>query len=266
MYRFLLSRRWLGLLAGALIAAGVCLALGDWQLHRLAHRHRVNDLVRTNIAHAPVAPGTLSRVDAEPAAASEWRRVRATGRFDTAHQLLARLRPYHGEVGFYVITPRVTDGGASVRVNRGWVPAGAGGTSVPRVAVPPASDVTVTGRLRPSEDPASGAAPPHGQITRIDVPGLARRLPYPVYGGYLEMTAQDPPPVRVASTPLLLPAPEPSEGPHLAYAVQWALFACRAVGGYVVLARREAADLRAAATGRSVSAGEGVTRVPAPRG
>ena len=122
----------------------------------------------------------------------------------------------------------------------------------------------MTGRLRPTEPPATGAAPPRGQITRIDVPGLARRLGYPVYGGYLELTRQEPPTARSAGTPRLLPAPEPSEGPHLAYAVQWALFACLALGGYVVLARREAADLRAAA-GKSVAA-RPVRSVPAPRG
>lgn len=264
MYRFLLSRRWLGLLAGALFVAAVCLALGDWQLHRLAHRHERNDLIRTNLAQPPVAAGALSRVGVEPAPSAQWRRVRVTGHFDPDRQLLVRLRPYQGEVGFYVITPLVTDAGPAVLVNRGWVPAGAGGTSVPRVAVPPATDVTVTGRLRPSEPRATGAAPPRGQITRIDVPRLARALPYPVYGGYLELTAQHPAGGgRSGASPRLLPAPEPSEGPHLAYAVQWALFACLALGGYVALARREAADLRAAA---QQVGGDPVRTVPAPRG
>jgi cytochrome oxidase assembly protein ShyY1 len=266
VYRFLLSRRWLGLLAGAMLVAAGCLALGDWQLHRLAHRHERNDLIRTNLAHAPVTPDRLLRVGTAPPESAQWRRVRATGHWDSSHQLLVRLRPFEGDVGFYVLTPLVTDAGPAVLVNRGWVPAGAGGASVPRVAAPGTTDVTVTGRLRPSEDPATGAAPPTGQITRIDVPGLARRLPYDVYGGFLELTRQDPPAVRSASAPRLIPAPQPSEGPHLAYAVQWALFACMALGGYVVLARREAADLRAGggAAGPAQQR-DAVRRVPEPR-
>jgi cytochrome oxidase assembly protein ShyY1 len=246
VYRFLISRRWLGLLAGAVLAAAVCVALGDWQLHRLSHRHERNHLIRTNLTTAPVPPQRLMRVGQEPAAASEWRRVRVTGHWDTAHQLVVRLRPFEGDVGFYVLTPLVTDSAAAVLVNRGWVPAGAGGTSVPRIPAPPTSDVTVTGRLRPSEDPATGAKPPAPQVTRIDVPGIAKALPYPVYGGFLELTRQTPPGPRSSAAPQPLPPPEPSEGPHLAYAVQWFLFACMALGGYVVLARREAEDRRLA--------------------
>jgi cytochrome oxidase assembly protein ShyY1 len=101
----------------------------------------------------------------------------------------------------------------------------------------------VTGRLRPSEPPSTGATPPPGQITRVDVPGIARTLPYDVYGGFLELTRQLP---RPAKAPRIIPPPEPSEGPHLLYTVQWILFALMAFGGYVVLARREAADRRAA--------------------
>src|SRR3954468_2837444 len=216
VYRFLLSRRWLGLLAGALLLAATCLALGDWQLHRLAHRHARNDLIRANLGQPAVPPEQLLRVGSEPPGSDEWRRIRAVGRYDVAHQLLVRLRPFEGQVGFYVVTPLVTDAGPAVLVNRGWVPAGEGGASAPDVAAPPTTDVTVTGRLRPSEDPATGAAPPRGQVTRIDVPGLAQRLPYPLYGGFLELTAQSPRTRSALGAPQLLPPPEPSEGPHLA--------------------------------------------------
>ena len=59
------------------------------------------------------------------------------------------------------------------------------------------------------------------------------------------MTAERP---QLRDHPERLPAPEPSEGPHLAYAFQWFLFALLALVGYVVLARREEADLRAGPT------------------
>jgi cytochrome oxidase assembly protein ShyY1 len=68
-----------------------------------------------------------------------------------------------------------------------------------------------------------------------------------VYGGYGEVTTERPEP---RTTPIRLPPPEPSEGPHLAYAVQWFLFAGLALSGYVVLARREEADRRAVPEGR----------------
>jgi cytochrome oxidase assembly protein ShyY1 len=243
MYGFLFSRRWLGILAAVVLFAAACGLLADWQLHRLEGRHARNHLIRDNL-HAPVtlADQTLT-VGREPAGDREWLPVRATGRWDVAHQLVVRLRPYNGDVGFYVITPLVTEAGPAVLVNRGWVPAGEGGATAPPVPAPPGGTVTVTGRLRPTEPPATGAAPPPGQITRIDVPGIARTLPYDVYGGFLELTRQDPKP---AKAPRIIPPPEPSEGPHLLYTVQWILFGLMAFAGYVVLARREAADRRAA--------------------
>jgi cytochrome oxidase assembly protein ShyY1 len=229
------------MLGAALLFAVACGLLGDWQLHRLAGKHARNDLIRSNLSAEPEPVGQTLTTGREPPVGQEWRPVRATGRWDVEHQLLVRLRPFEGQVGFYVVTPLVTDGGAAVLVNRGWVPAGAGGTALPAVPAPPASQVRVTGRLRPSEPPADGAAPPRGQITRIDVPGIARTLPYDVYGGFLELTRQRPEPRR---SPSLIPPPEPSEGPHLLYAVQWFLFGALGLGGYVVLARREAADRR----------------------
>jgi cytochrome oxidase assembly protein ShyY1 len=246
VYRFLFSRRWLGLLGVAILVASACVGLGDWQLHRLAHRHERNDLIRDNLGGAPQPVDQALTVGRDPAAGREWSPVRATGRWDLQHQLLARLRPFEGQVGYYVLTPLVTRDGRAVLVNRGWVPLAQDGSAAPAVPAPAATTVTVTGRLRPSEPAAAGVAPPAGQITRIDVPSIAKSLPYGVYGGFLELTHQDP---RQARSPQLIPAPEPSEGPHLLYAVQWFLFASLALGGYVVLARREAADRRATRPG-----------------
>jgi cytochrome oxidase assembly protein ShyY1 len=251
VYRFLLTRRWLGLLAVALLVAATCVLLGRWQLHRLEARHANNDLITRNASARPVPAAELLGVDRGPAADRQYARVRATGRYDAAHQLLVRNRPHDGQVGFYVVVPLVTADGPALLVNRGWVPAGESATDVPDVPAPPAGDVTVVGRVRPSE-PAStrGGTPPAGQVTRIDVPQIQRDLPYDVFGGYADLVTERPAPRRA---PVAIDAPETSEGPHLAYAFQWFLFACLALGGYVVLARREAADRRAAVTGETTT-------------
>lgn len=246
MYGFLFSRRWLGLLAVAILLATACVSLGNWQLHRMAHRHDRNDLIRSNLGGTPQPVDQALTVGRDPAAGREWSPVRATGRWDLQHQVLVRLRPFEGQVGYYVLTPLVTRDRRAVLVNRGWVPLAQDGSAAPAVPAPAATTVTVTGRLRPSEPAAAGVAPPAGQITRIDVPSIAKSLPYGVYGGFLELVRQEPAQGK-GLTPI--PAPEPSEGPHLLYAVQWFLFASLALGGYVVLARREAADRRATRTG-----------------
>jgi cytochrome oxidase assembly protein ShyY1 len=76
-------------------------------------------------------------------------------------------------------------------------------------------------------------------VRRIDVPAIARTLPYDLYGGYGELVEQRPEP---AAGPTLLPEPDPGWGPHLAYAFQWWVFAAIALGGVVMLARREARE------------------------
>ncbi len=152
-----------------------------------------------------------------------------------------RNRPHDGQVGYYVVLPLVTEQGPALLVNRGWVPAGESATDVPDVPAPPAGDVTVVGAgppqragRHPRRHPASAARSP-GSTSRRS----RRTSPTTSTAGTPTWCASSPRPGR---RPIALDPPEPSEGPHLAYAFQWFLFACLALGGYVVLARREAAD------------------------
>ena len=74
-------------------------------------------------------------------------------------------------------------------------------------------------------------------------------------GVYLVAAGEDPAP---AQAPVRAGRPAVDEGPHLSYALQWFVFATGAFVGYGVLARREAADRRAAGAG-----GERPAAVPA---
>ena len=66
MYRFLLTRRWLGLLALALAVAAACVLLGRWQLHRLEARHARNHVITSNAAARPVPPDSADVHHARP--------------------------------------------------------------------------------------------------------------------------------------------------------------------------------------------------------
>jgi cytochrome oxidase assembly protein ShyY1 len=246
VYRFLLTRRWLGLLALALAVAAACVLLGRWQLHRLEARHAKNHVITSNSTARPVPPDSLMSTTRGPSSDDQYARVRVTGRYDQAHQLLVRNRPFEGANGYYVLVPLVRADGPALLVDRGWVSAGESATDLPRVPPAPTGEVTVVARVRPSEPASTTGTPPRGQVTRIDVASIRRGLPYKVYAGFGDLVREQPAPRQA---PQLLPPPETSEGPHLAYAVQWFLFACCALAGYVVLARREAADRRAALAG-----------------
>lgn len=239
MYRFLLSSRWLRLIAAALAVAAGCVALGGWQVDRFQQRQARNDLVDNNISADPVPADDLLADDRPLPADDQWRRVQVQGRYDEAHQILVRNRPLQGATGYYVLTPLVSEDGPALLVNRGWVPVGATARTQPDVPAATTGQVTVVGRARPSEPGDGRDAAPGGQVRRIDVPAIAATLPYDVYNGYADLIEQQPV-ARVA--PTALPAPEPGSGPHLAYAFQWFVFAAIAVGGVVLLARREAAE------------------------
>ena len=128
MYRFLLSLRWLRLLAGAIAVAVGCVALGSWQLDRLEQRHQRNSVIEHSVAAPAAAAADVLAVGRAPASTDQWRRVTATGRYDVNHQMLVRNRPFDGNVGFYVLTPLVTDSGPALLVNRGLGPSGPVGT------------------------------------------------------------------------------------------------------------------------------------------
>src|SRR5690606_16178190 len=75
------------------------------------------------------------------------------------------------------------------------------------------------------------------QTRRIHRDTLAAALPYPIYGGYLQLDTQDPP-----ADDALTPIPVRRENALLnaAYTVQWWLFAVLVLVGFGVLARKEA--------------------------
>jgi len=246
VYRFLLSRRWLALAAVVLLLVPACIRLGFWQLDRYDQRRDRSALIRANASAPPRPVAELAPPGGDVLPENAWRQVNVIGSYDTAHQLVVRNRPLNGSPGFHVLTPLVTAAGSGVIVNRGWVPAPTDGSLSPDVPAPPTGEVTVVGRLRPSEGqlsygPRDGPGVPAGQVVRIDVPRIAGSLPYAVHAGYVELVEEQPP---AGAAPQPLEPPSSGTGPHLAYALNWWLFALIAVIGPVLLARREAADLR----------------------
>jgi cytochrome oxidase assembly protein ShyY1 len=244
VYGFLRSPRWLGWLAGAVALATVLTLLGFWQLSRYEQRSEINARIDAAervepepLAALVPAPGRGQEVGPPAPPEAGWMVVTATGRFDPGHAVLVRNRTVQGRVGFEVLTPLVLPDGAAVLVDRGWVPPAPGGAAQPpEVPSPPAGQVTVIGRVRPSEggDPSVGHHQGVLQTRRVDVEALAPHLPYPLYHAYL---LEESP-----SDPGLTTIPVRRENAWLngGYAVQWWIFAAMVLVGFGWLARREA--------------------------
>ncbi|MGI5399866.1 SURF1 family protein [Streptomyces sp. CA-135486] len=250
MYRFLLSRQWVILTLIGLVLIPTMIELGFWQLHRHQHRVAQNTLIAENLRAKPVPVTGLASPGHTVPRADYWRRVTATGTFDTAHEVVVRRRTSaDDQVGFHVLTPLILADGRAVLINRGWIPAAADQKAFPSVPPAPKGTVTVTGRLKADETTrASGikdlAGLPPRQVMLVSSAQQAESLGRTVLGGYLEQTAPEP----AGSSPELIPDPDhDSIGPHMAYAVQWWLFAAGVPVGWVILVRREKRDRGAAA-------------------
>lgn len=248
MYRFLLTPRWVGGLALAVVLALACVTLGAWQWDRREQARERNAPVlanytteprpATDVLGAEPSPGVLPR-DAE------WTPVRARGRYVPEQTLLVRNRPLDGRPGYHVLVPLVLDDGRTLVVDRGWLPTGATGAAPDAVPAPPSGPVEVVARLRPPEPPSERDAPA-GQVQTIDLDAIAAALDAPdlVTSAYAVLAEEDPP---ASPAPVPLPRPTVDEGPHLSYSLQWFVFAAGILVGYGVLARRTARDLAAEA-------------------
>ncbi|QEU95250.1 SURF1 family protein [Streptomyces kanamyceticus] len=250
MYRFLLSRQWVILTLIALVLIPVMVELGFWQLHRHEHRVAQNQRVTEALAADPVPAEKLTSPGHEVPKTDLYRRVSAKGTYDAKHEVVVRRRTNSDdEVGFHVLTPFVLDDGKVLLVNRGWIPADGPQTAFPKIPAPPKGEVTVTGRMMADETSAASGIKdvrglPDRQIMLISSGQQADALGKQVLGGYVELTS----PEAVGGSPQLIGGPDHSGiGPHMAYAVQWWLFAAGVPVGWVVLVRRERRDRAAAA-------------------
>ncbi|MFJ7155018.1 SURF1 family protein [Streptomyces sp. NPDC101118] len=250
MYRFVLTRQWVCLTLLALLLVPVMIELGFWQFHRHENRVAQNGLIARNLAAPPVPVASLTSPGHTVPRADYWRRVTATGTYDTAHEVVVRRRTSaDDQLGVHVLTPLVLTDGRVLLVNRGWVPAADDQRAYPAVPAAPKGQVTVTGRLKADETTgASGIKDlkglPDRQVMLINSAQQSALLHEPVLGGYVELS--DPVPAAGGPEPIGEPDHD-SIGPHMAYAVQWWLFTAGVPVGWVILVRREKRDREQAA-------------------
>lgn len=240
MWAVLRRPSWVTLSVLVVVLVITFIQLGRWQLRRHDERAELNARIDVSLVQAPMPVAKILTVSSAPPAGTEWRLLEAVGTYDVAHELLVRNRAYDNSLGFGVITPLITTDGRALLVDRGWVPAGETATDSPIVPPPPGGEVAVTARVQPgtADDAGSEGLPP-GQVRRVAVREIAAGLPYPVYGAYAALLPGQPGGGAGDEPPRAVRPPEPNAGPHLAYAVQWFLFAGIAVGGWVLLLRGE---------------------------
>ena len=214
----------------ALALIALCLIAAQWQYHRGVDRHARNSMIAENIA-APIIP--LEKA-ASKLSKNEWRTVNAKGVFDASQTILLRNRYFEGKYGFEFLTLFTSSNGEKFWVDRGWIVAGKDAVTAPVIPATPSGTVEITGRMR------LDTALPRGSFFALPASGSGLISKWNAQnevvteGYYLDLlngsTAELTPNVTAQ-------LPELSDGPHMAYALQWVFFAGLVGYGRILIRR-----------------------------
>ncbi len=239
----LLTLRWIGITLGVILAVGVMICLGFWQLDRLAQRRALNARVTAQI-NAPVLD-LNNNLPIDQLSSMEYRSVTVVGVYDSSQEVILRNQVYGDQPGYAVITPlKIQGSDYSVLVERGWIPLDQA-TPALRAKYAEPGVVTVKGiiRLSQTQPTFAGAsdptlAPGQTHLDAWDMVNVAR-IQQQVSLKLLPVYIQDAPdPAWTALPYRSVIMPDLSDGPHLSYAIQWFLFAAMLGIGYPFLVRR----------------------------
>lgn len=233
------SRRAISLSLLAAILLILCVLAGNWQYQRGLDRRAENSLIRANFDQPPVKLPQNFDPDRRQ---YQGRQMLIRGKFLPEHEILLRNRYHEEQYGFGVTTLFQLDDGREVWIDRGWVKAGTSATKVPKTQDLPNGEVELLVRYRDDALQAkiqgSFFAIPSGdsgesQLRRWNSQAAvtSEAFYFDLIGG--EFTPEVP-----------TPAPEVSDGPHLAYAIQWWFFGGLVIFGRFLIAREDAQDER----------------------
>ena len=214
----------------ALLLIILCAWAAQWQYHRGVDRHARNTVIEERIAKTPLA---LAKVEGE-LADYEWQTITTAGRFDSTKQILLRNRYNEGKYGYEVLTLFTSIDSRNFWVDRGWVEAGATATTAPVVTPVPDTQVSITGRLRLDSSLPRGsffALPGKGKglVSELNAQSQLNTEKF-----YIDLLSGSEVELTPAVTAQL---PELSDGPHMAYALQWIFFGGLVIYGRILIRR-----------------------------
>lgn len=220
----------------AVILVALCIQGARWQYDRHEVRHAKNELIRANIAKDSITEPALSSAELNEVV---WRTINISGRFLPGTEILIRNRYHEGKYGFGVVTLFESTSGKKYWVDRGWVVAGKDALTPPSVKPVTNALISIEGRVRVEnlESQIAGTvfavpgADGNSQLARWNNEKSIVTEPF-----YFDLI-QAPQTSFTPDVPAALP--ELSDGPHLAYSVQWILFAGLVLFGLYLVIREE---------------------------
>ena len=209
----------------------LCFIAAHWQYQRGVNRHTKNFKIESNLKLP-----TISLNDVKDFKGNEWRTVTVSGNFNPNHEVLLRNH-YNpdGKYGFEYLTlfkAQLNSKPINFWVDRGWVQAGATATARPITPVTPTQAIELTARLRLDNSLPRGsffALPAKGEL--INSWNLKSKVKTENF--YFDLISAD---GITPKDPAELP--ELSDGPHMAYALQWLFFAGLVIYGRILIRKR----------------------------
>jgi len=214
----------------ALLLIIFCVWGSQWQYHRGVDRHARNAVIEERIAKSSIELSTVTGELPD----YEWQTVSTLGTFDTKKQILLRNRYNDGKYGYEVLTLFRSNENKKFWVDRGWVEAGATATTPPVVTTLPQGEVSITGRLRLDSSLPRGsffALPSKGEglVSELNAQSQLDTEKF-----YIDLLSGSDASLTPEVTAQL---PELSDGPHMAYALQWIFFGGLVIYGRILIRR-----------------------------
>jgi surfeit locus 1 family protein len=239
----LFTRRWILLTLLSLVAIGVTIRLGIWQLDRLAQRREFNARVINQIESPQF--DLSGEVISEDLEKMEYRHVIVRGEYDHSQEIAIRNQAWRGQYGVHMLTPlRTIDSDQVILVNRGWIPA-EDFTSGDWSKYEESGLVEIEGVIRLAQtEPDFGriADPIPSQGERlaawnlVNVEAIEEQMPYHLMPVYIQ---QSPDKAWTQMPYRSEPDIDLTEGSHMSYALQWFTFAAIIAIGTLLYVRRE---------------------------
>lgn len=201
----------------AIFLALLCILAGNWQLSKGLKLHQRNSDITLKSELPPLINPTSFDTFRD-----QWRKFKLTGSFTSDFKFI-KNQYLDGQYGFHILQNFNSQTLGVIKIDRGWVKAGANALTEPQVPkiLPVTESVVVRLRSEFLNTHTSGTlfALPAGQSRGKEI--------------YFDLvSSKSNPPLTILETPSL------STGPHFAYAFQWYLFSLFLILGRFIFGKR----------------------------
>ena len=169
-------------------------SLGQWQLSRAQYKENLQKKIVERQNKPSIGYNQLP-VEAEE---RQFLPVKFHGKYDIEHTILLDNKVVDGVVGYDVFTPFLMNNGASILVNRGFIPLGATREEIPKFETP-REEISIHGLMEKTPAKAVFLSAEFNEVKQwpsvvqsVDIKQLELKLEYPLMEMVLRLAKNQP--------------------------------------------------------------------------